>query len=797
MQYQWLRGDSEISGATSINYTVVQEDVGTVISVDVTSTVQTGTLTANTPVIEKADQDAPDSPTMASRTSTSITLIAVNGCEYQIDELGWQASPEFTGLTPETAYSLKQRYAETATHNASTESEALAVTTDAASAIVTIPDVTFKADLVGDSNINTNSDNEIQVSEAEAYTGEIDVAELSISDLTGIEAFVNITGLNCSQNELSVLNVSANTKLELLICDYNQFSILDISINTALTTIYCENNQLTSLDLSNNTALTTIFCDNNQLTALDLLNNTALTRIYCSVNQLTSLNLRNGANANISHLRAISNPNLNCVSVDDVDYAENNWTSSFDSGVSFSTDCSAILSNDATLSDLKVGINTIDGFSPTVFNYQKIDSYCEIMATGHVSATATNENATVNIEQLSPQNPNIATVVVTAEDGVTQLTYTITFSESDPIVIESVTPIDAPCPGEYGGFTIMATGGYGNLEYGLFLNEGEEDEWHWWYEHNAPNNLRKYDFVIKVRDENGCEELWNNGETVTFSEPELIVTADKTDVTVNGANDGTITVNVQTQGAESIEYYLSVYDTVENYYTSYGDPQASNIFENLPPGLYIASVEVEYSECNGSADTSPIEISEPSSGVPTEVSIEDEIFNSSSTECYGATQTIVVAEDGNEVRFQNASNTNLIAGQSIRFLPGTVIEPGAYVHAYITTDNSFCDALPEAIVAAPKIEQKSFENDDLIFENEQQQATIKVFPNPNNGQFTIVANGFDENALFIIYNPLGKTIMKDILKKEKFIDFSSYNKGLYIIKTINNNKILTQKILIR
>jgi hypothetical protein len=39
--------------------------------------------------------------------------------------------------------------------------------------IVNIPDANFKAALVGNGEINTNGDDEIQVSEAEAYTGTV------------------------------------------------------------------------------------------------------------------------------------------------------------------------------------------------------------------------------------------------------------------------------------------------------------------------------------------------------------------------------------------------------------------------------------------------------------------------------------------------------------------------------------------------------------------------------------------------------------------------------------------------
>ena len=58
---------------------------------------------------------------------------------------------------------------------------------------VNIPDANFKAYLVGETNINTNGDAEIQADEAANFTGTISIGSLGITDLTGIEAFVNIT----------------------------------------------------------------------------------------------------------------------------------------------------------------------------------------------------------------------------------------------------------------------------------------------------------------------------------------------------------------------------------------------------------------------------------------------------------------------------------------------------------------------------------------------------------------------------------------------------------------------------
>jgi len=55
---------------------------------------------------------------------------------------------------------------------------------------VDIPDVNFKAVLVGNTIININNDGEIQMSEAAAFNGEIYAGNINISDMTGIESFV-------------------------------------------------------------------------------------------------------------------------------------------------------------------------------------------------------------------------------------------------------------------------------------------------------------------------------------------------------------------------------------------------------------------------------------------------------------------------------------------------------------------------------------------------------------------------------------------------------------------------------
>ena len=61
----------------------------------------------------------PDAPQMESNTDSSITLLAIEGGEYNINGGEWQDSPVFEGLTQNTSYIFTQRKKETRSHYAS------------------------------------------------------------------------------------------------------------------------------------------------------------------------------------------------------------------------------------------------------------------------------------------------------------------------------------------------------------------------------------------------------------------------------------------------------------------------------------------------------------------------------------------------------------------------------------------------------------------------------------------------------------------------------------------------------
>ncbi|MBS7230291.1 T9SS type A sorting domain-containing protein [Flavobacterium psychroterrae] len=145
--------------------------------------------------------------------------------------------------------------------------------------------------------------------------------------------------LNCYYNKLTALDISMLTELTDLACSDSKLSKLDVSKNTKLKSLLCEKMTFTTLDISNNTALKELYCGNGKLTTLNVSKNKALTILQCFNNQLSDLNIKNGTNTLLTTVNFIQNPDLICIQVDDVTFANTNWATKKDTLANFNTNC--------------------------------------------------------------------------------------------------------------------------------------------------------------------------------------------------------------------------------------------------------------------------------------------------------------------------------------------------------------------------------------------------------------------------------------------------------------------------
>jgi hypothetical protein len=226
---------------------------------------------------------------------------------------------------------------------------------------VNIPDANFKAYLVGNSAINTNGDTEIQVSEAAAYTGMILCNSMNIADLTGLEEFVNITGLHACCNQITNVDVSMMPNL---------------------------------------------------------------TQIWISVNQLTSANVANGNNTNFDLYWFDTNPNLHCIQVDDASYSHANWASSINPHQSFSENCSSctVFIPDANFKAHLVGNPAINTNGDSEIQCSEAEAFTGMIGCSFLGISSlTGIEAFTNITGLICADNQLTSLDVSANTSITVL----------------------------------------------------------------------------------------------------------------------------------------------------------------------------------------------------------------------------------------------------------------------------------------------------------------------------------------------------------------------------------------
>ena len=120
----------------------------------------------------------------------------------------------------------------------------------AATGSVSIDETNFPDQIFREYVQSEFDDGDCELSESELKNVTcIDVNGKGITSLKGIEYFSALSYLNCSENGLSSLDLSQNTKLKRLNCEFNQLTSLDLT-KIRLNYLRCGYNKLTSLDLA-------------------------------------------------------------------------------------------------------------------------------------------------------------------------------------------------------------------------------------------------------------------------------------------------------------------------------------------------------------------------------------------------------------------------------------------------------------------------------------------------------------------------------------------------------------------
>ena len=177
--------------------------------------------------------------------------------------------------------------------------------------IINFPDANFKAKLLSadtwnstaknlegnNFKIDANNNGEIEVTEA-IQVSYLNVYNSSpyINSMVGINNFINLEYLDCSQNIFTTLDVSSLVNLETLYCSTNFLASLNISGLVNLKDLNCEGGQLTSLNVTGLTSLEKLHCGLNQITSIDVTGLVNLIELGVSNNNLITLDVSDQPN---------------------------------------------------------------------------------------------------------------------------------------------------------------------------------------------------------------------------------------------------------------------------------------------------------------------------------------------------------------------------------------------------------------------------------------------------------------------------------------------------------------------
>jgi internalin A len=159
---------------------------------------------------------------------------------------------------------------------------------------VTVPDANFASFLVSNYPSAMNGTNQLDTTIAKTITGNFIAVNKNISNISGIEYFINISQLTLSGNKIVSLPASFSrlTKITKLELDSNKLTTLpDLHSMTLLQYLYCQYNNLTSFpSMANMTSVVRFFCHRNFLTTMpNITGMTSLNHFICSDNLITAL----------------------------------------------------------------------------------------------------------------------------------------------------------------------------------------------------------------------------------------------------------------------------------------------------------------------------------------------------------------------------------------------------------------------------------------------------------------------------------------------------------------------------
>ncbi len=179
-----------------------------------------------------------------------------------------------------------------------------------------------------------------------------------------------------------------------------------------------------------------------------------------------------------------------------------------------------------------------------------------------------------------------------------------------------------------------------------------------------------------------------------------------------------------------------------------------------------------------------------------DITLESDTVTDGEDICWFATNSVTVPESGGYYVIEDNAQVTIAAGEYVRFLPGTKVEPGSYLHAFIGSDP--CVSSPSA--EEPQEEENLPLTDKENIKLQDEDDELIIFPNPAYDRVNLMFSEDNPGEMVFIqlYNIMGTRVMTQKLAYTRTItlDLLTIPEGLYIIRVKTGNANWTSKKLI-
>lgn len=173
------------------------------------------------------------------------------------------------------------------------------ITTDCSSVWTVMTNPATTTALLAITGLDVDNDGKITLAEAAAFTGTLDLSGQSLTDVEGLQAFINVTKIDLQNNNITDFSPLTDASIP----------IIQKSTGKTKTQARTGAFNLEELYISNN----------NNVESLDVSKLTKLKKLIIKDNpKLITVSIQNGNNATITEFDSSNTPNLTCILVDNV-----------------------------------------------------------------------------------------------------------------------------------------------------------------------------------------------------------------------------------------------------------------------------------------------------------------------------------------------------------------------------------------------------------------------------------------------------------------------------------------------